>query len=531
MKRARVFHPILIASFPALSVYASGMAHVRPGMLVVPLAVIALVTLTVWLLLGAALRDRVRAGVLTSMWAFLLLSYGHFANALEGLRFTLGGLAVGSNTILLPVWIALGIGATWALLRRRRPVDALSGALNVVAFTVVGLCLIQIGSYEVRRYMRAPMPEMLRVEAAAGGGQAGRRTPDLVYVILDRYASDHILREVYDYDNSGFSEALRQRGFYVATDSVANYPRTSHSLASSFNMVYLDEVARVIGPGSADWTPLYGMMEDYAVWRFLKGQGYRFVHIGSWFTPTWANPHADENVNLGSLVEFPRQLYKSSLFFPIGKRLGLYDDRVEQYRRVPYEMDRLAEAGGQATPTFVFAHILVPHRPYIFDHDGRYLSRQESDKRPLKLNYVNQVKYINAQTLRVIDELLARPEPPAIVLQADEGPFPTRYQRNVPTFDWTKATQAELREKMEILNAYFLPGVQNPPLYPTISPVNSFRVVLNAYFGTNLPLLPDRHYVFRDEKHLYDFTEVTDVVARNGSPRPADGTARAQITP
>ena len=28
--------------------------------------------------------------------------------------------------------------------------------------------------------------------------------------------------------------------------------------------------------------------------------------------------------------------------------------------------------------------------------------------------------------------------------------------------------------------------------YPTISPVNSFRVVFNSYFGANLPLLPDR---------------------------------------
>ena len=31
-------------------------------------------------------------------------------------------------------------------------------------------------------------------------------------------------------------------------------------------------------------------------------------------------------------------------------------------------------------------------------------------------------------------------------------------------------------------------------MYPSISPVNSFRVILNAYFGGNLELLEDRTY-------------------------------------
>lgn len=517
MKRPRVLHPALVAAFPVVSLYADGMDHVRLGVLVVPLVTVCLTTLAVWLVLSAVLGDRVRGGLLASLWAFLLLSYGHFANALESLRFTLAGHAIGANSVLLPLALALGSAATWALVRTRRRLDALSGVLNVVAVSVVVLPLVQIATYETRRAMRSPVPEAARVEVRPGPPWAGRRRPDVVYVILDRYASDRILREVYDFDNSAFTDALRQRGFYVASASIANYPRTAPSVASSLNLQYLDGVARAMGPGSADWTPLYRMLEDYTVWRFLKSQGYGFVHIGSWFTPTWANPYADQNVNWGSLVEFPRLLYKNSLLFPIGKRLNLYDDRVEQWERTPYELDQLAQIGGKAVPTFVFAHLLVPHRPYVFDHDGRYLSRQEADRRPLKVNYVNQVKYINAQILRVLDVLLARPEPPVILLQADEGPFPLRYQRDVPHFDWTRATAQELREKLEILNAYYLPGATAAPLYPSISPVNSFRVVFNTYFGTDLPLLPDEHFVFRDEKHLYDFTNVTARVTRDGT--------------
>jgi hypothetical protein len=44
----------------------------------------------------------------------------------------------------------------------------------------------------------------------------------------------------------------------------------------------------------------------------------------------------------------------------------------------------------------------------------------------------------------------------------------------------------------EILNAYYLPREDaRAMLYPRISPVNSFRVVLNAFFGKDLELLPD----------------------------------------
>jgi hypothetical protein len=44
------------------------------------------------------------------------------------------------------------------------------------------------------------------------------------------------------------------------------------------------------------------------------------------------------------------------------------------------------------------------------------------------------------------------------------------------------------------LNAIRLPGAAPELLYPAMSPVNTFRVILNQYFGTSLGLLPDRSY-------------------------------------
>jgi hypothetical protein len=68
----------------------------------------------------------------------------------------------------------------------------------------------------------------------------------------------------------------------------------------------------------------------------------------------------------------------------------------------------------------------------------------------------------------------------------------------------------ELGRKLRILNAYYLPGDPTTEPYPTITPVNTFRVILNGYFGGSLPLLPDRTYVFTDYDHPYRFEDVTD---------------------
>jgi hypothetical protein len=46
------------------------------------------------------------------------------------------------------------------------------------------------------------------------------------------------------------------------------------------------------------------------------------------------------------------------------------------------------------------------------------------------------------------------------------------------------------RSRMSILNAYFLPGARTS-VPATITPVNTFRIILNEYFGQNLELLKD----------------------------------------
>lgn len=115
--------------------------------------------------------------------------------------------------------------------------------------------------------------------------------------------------------------------------------------------------------------------------------------------------------------------------------------------------------------------------------------------------------------MSLIEKLLSHSKPsPIIILQADEGPIPKRYLDELLDFNWRHATEKEFRQKMGILNAYYLPGVNKDILYPSITPVNSFRVIFNLYFNTNIELLPDESYAFTDGRHIYKLFNVTDKV-------------------
>ena len=102
--------------------------------------------------------------------------------------------------------------------------------------------------------------------------------------------------------------------------------------------------------------------------------------------------------------------------------------------------------------------------------------------------------YANSGCSRWSTAILESDPNAVIMLQADEGPFPARYAADEWGFEWRDATDAELEEKFGILFAMRVPGadLEAEGFHDAITPVNAFRIIFNARFGTDLPLLPDR---------------------------------------
>jgi hypothetical protein len=119
---------------------------------------------------------------------------------------------------------------------------------------------------------------------------------------------------------------------------------------------------------------------------------------------------------------------------------------------------------------------------------------------------------VNRQIEEMVEHLLDRPDKPIIILQADEGPYPEPYRTS--NRSWKKASPGQLAMKTGILNAYYFPDGDYAALYQTVTPVNTFRILFDKYFGMEFGLLPDRIFAFPDYSSIYEFFDVTDVTRK-----------------
>ena len=152
----------------------------------------------------------------------------------------------------------------------------------------------------------------------------------------------------------------------------------------------------------------------------------------------------------------------------------------------------LARVPARPRPTFAFAHLIHPHRPYIFDHECRPapMPTRESKAEP-KQAYVDQVGCLNGLLLSLVTTLLRdSPEPPVILIQGDHGSNTLRY-----TEDPAAATKPEAaRERLGAFGAYYLPGGGAQAFGDTVTVVNVMGNVLRFYLGADLPREPDDMY-------------------------------------
>ena len=510
-------HAIALAAYPVLFLFAE---NAEQQVTLAPLWMPLLISLgggAVLLLIAIGLtRDMGRGGLLASLLLALFFSFGHVFNLI-------GDYLAGNRIVLAGAWIAAALALGYLAWRGGRWVAPLNRFLNVAAILLVAFNAFRVANYASESAAAAeaiPTPSGVEVHAP----QAKR---DIYYIILDRYANLDTLRTLYEFDNEPFLRELEARGFSVARDAWANYFKTALSVYSSLSMEHIDPADLNVDVNErATVKELHAALRDHLpVPAALKALGYSYVHLGNWWEPSATNVDADVSLRFAESAEFAGALWSTtalSLIWPpaeLGEdEPGVDADEETLERRdiaratTLYAFDRLEESAGRDGPTYVYAHFLVPHPPYVFDPDGSMPSEDEVGSRPERANYVRQLRWTNDRVLQAIDRLMAHPpgEPdPIIVLQADEGPWPVAYRRNPRGFEWLTATPEQVQQKFGILNAVRLPGVDPAALgfHDRTSPVNNFRIVFNAYFDAQLPLLPDVTYLSPDIPNLYDFVE------------------------
>jgi hypothetical protein len=493
MIRPVVAYPFLLAVFPILSIFSHNADETRPAELVAPMALALFFTLLVWWVLRRLLRDGHRAGLITA----LVLVVFYTAGRTDDVKFVLTKLWIDRRydfgvwevaAFELPIFLLL----LYLVVARVNNPRRWTSVLNLFFVVLVGQPAFGF------LHSLQQSPSRSGESAVFPTAPTSSHRPDIYYIILDGLGRADVLEKIYQYDARPFLEGLQQRGFYVARESTSNYGQTRLSLASSLNASYLDGVAEAT---SSHDEPLRALIADGRVARTLRGLGYRFVTFATGYGLTDISGSDVYLSPFPSLSEFQRLLIRATPIWAFLPEPVDRDPFLMERSRTLYTLDSLPQVAKLSGPTFAFAHIISPHPPFIFGENGEDVadrsvpfSRADGDTFVSQSpdvyiqGYRRQVAFLTRRITAVIDQILANsPEPPIIILQSDHGPGSALFHEN--------HDKTNLHERLSIMNAYYFPGVGPRGLYEGITPVNSFRVVFNNYFGAKLDLLNDRNSI------------------------------------
>jgi hypothetical protein len=501
-----VLHPFFMAAYPILFLLSvnAGQIPIQQAGRILPACLFVALILT--LCFGSITKNLQRGGFLTSILLALFFSYGHTRNWLENnIRF------LATPAFLYIIWATIlitGIRAAYFI----KDIGKVTVYLNVIVLLLLLQPLAAVGIY-IYRY-GIGLQEIYTVEEEKNAPE--ENAPDIYYLILDGHGRSDVLQELYDYNDSGFMNYLRQQGFYVAEQSRSNYAQTALSISSSLNLNYLKIEESDLQ--STDRSLVSGLIKRSKLRTFLRKRGYQTVAFSTGYDVTTLD-HFDiffPAENVGGFNNFENLVFSTSAISALDPKIQeqWFTDpfRCDNHRsyvlNIFENLEKVPEIPG---PKFVFAHIISPHPPFVFGSteneqsitcfmsDGdNYLGEMKDYEK----GYRDQVAYIDAMTQQVVQTILEKSTtPPVIIIQADHG--------SGMMLDWSSSENACLRERFSILNAYYIPGDGDNQLYETITPVNSFRVVLNEVFGTQMPLLEDKSY-YSTWKNPYLLEDVTD---------------------
>jgi len=499
MDRFKLVHPFLFAITPILFLYGPNSDITPINEILRPCLAVIAITLAALVGLAFLIGDGRKAAIVVTLYWTIFFAYGYLLT-----------VAGASDLVKNRAWrffwhpaaamLLFLVFCTIAFVVFRSRYTRELG--NFVSFA--GLCMIVIQITEGIQAKLTVVPTLQKSIAIHSASKPLHR-PHIFYIVLDAYGRSDVLRQLYQFDNTNFLDHLREKGFYVATDSRSNYSQTYLSLASSLNFDYLDDVAGQVGTGSRQMSVLGNLIQTNQIVRFLREQGYRFVSFSSGVSLTEIRTADVFRDRLRFLNQFEYVLLQTT---PIGQLAVTSRFQESLHRqRISYIFEHLPDHASSRTPVFVFAHILAPHEPFVFgeageavdDAGGRGFRLGSGPGSDYVMKYRRQVQFVTKRVQRTIDEIVAQSfEPPIIVLQSDHGPA----QRPSGEF-------GDLQERMSILSAIHLPYGGSVLLYPEVTPVNTFRIILNHYFQTDLPLLKDKSF-FSSYERPFEFFDVTN---------------------
>jgi len=491
------------------------------------MVLVVAVTLLITIVATRILKDVRKSAIVVTGFVILFFSFGHVIAIITNISHLVNQYAtvrffvetsVGL-TICLSLSLLIWIGLIFWVLRTKSDLNNPTLLLNVISFGLVVSVFISNSNFARQSVITdTPVSDQasqhwLQDRYAEEQPLSSKTTylPNIYFIILDAFGRQDMISKWYGLDLNDFVSFLEEKGFYVAEKSHSNYVTTTLSLSATLNFSYLDDYARYAGTQSSDLTPMQYLIVGNRTVAQLRSLGYRFVSFSTGYPYTeikTADLYLGPTFNLNS---FSSTLIDNTPLFPF-----LLDTQYDNAReRILFTFDHLGDAAISSRPSFVFAHILSPHPPFIFDDKGQptnppraYSNNDGSDffqvgtRQEYIQGYRDQVLFTTTRIRQTIEQILQNsPQPPIIIIEGDHGSG-----LNLDQHDLAKT---DVQDRFSNLIAIYMPGMNSKMLYPDISSVNTFRVIFDNYFGADYKLLDDRSY-YSTLDHPYKLVDITD---------------------
>ncbi len=490
-------YPFLFSLFPIISLYVVNANEVNLNFMLRPILGSLAFSVILFGLLWLLLRKIHVSAIISLLALVLFFTYGHIYYALRTIPSI--GMEISRHRYLLPLYMVIFVVVYWLIIKNVNKINRLCLPLNVICIILILVPVISTTSFLI---------QSAKTEQATINFQGYEQPinpnnvslkPDIYYIILDSYTRQDALLSEFNFDNSDFLSKLKDLGFYVAECSRSNYFETQSSLTSSLNLNYMGDIGQIARENVIEGR-VWELIKESLVRDSLAKLGYKTVAFATtypWTEITNADYYFSPHKGLdfyGYLTPFERLLIKTTAgasILDLTTKLA-FSKANDQINGSPFAfhiqtelsiLNELPKVPSIAGPKFVFAHIIITHGPPVFLPDGTITNDPNilgTDSIPVtpeynRLGYINEIQFTNSQILKIVSTIIRDSKvPPVIIIQGDHG------------------FQGDNRSL--ILNAYYMKDEAKKNLYPTITPVNSFRIMFNYYFNTTYEILTDLVY-------------------------------------
>jgi hypothetical protein len=448
-------------------------------------------------------REKQKAFVFSFFCLSLFFFFGSLYDTLKSL---FAGYFITSYTFLLPFLLCLFIFIFFFIKKLDKWTALVSFYLKWLVFAFVffeGILTIYfiITDKNSKNILLSPYKQA-RMETM---GDCDKERPDIFFIVLDEYTSSEGLAKYFGLNNHRIDSLFKSEGFFVSSGSRSNYNMTVFSLSSTLNYDYLD--LKKSDSVFSNTTLLKGIetFKKNRLTPYLADLGYEIINYGCFdlknaVTPTYPffnylpKDMIDNQTFYSRITRDIGWKYRITNVFTKETRISISYNKTkrEHLFRNSFNADNLLNEMSRRgdRPRFIYAHLILPHDPYYFDSSGNFVSdtlliqKKFNDENA----YINQLKYCNKILEKMISaSVLKTGRERVVVIEGDHG---HGYH--------DKPALSEI--EFSNLNAYFFSDKNYQALYPTISPVNTFRIILNKYFCENLPLLKDSSFFMLQKK-------------------------------